>query len=57
MLSSFQSLVKPERDVASMKEIVTYITGFTLESFATAPSLQSLADQVLPYFGDDVILI
>lgn len=57
MLSSFQSLVKPERDVASMKEIVTYITWFTLESFANAPSLQSLKDQVLPYFGDDVILI
>ncbi len=56
-LSSFQSLVKPDRDVASMKEIVTYITWFTLESFATAPSLLSLADTVLPYFGDDVILI
>lgn len=40
-----------------MKEIVTYLTGFTIESFAQAPAIESLREQVLTYFGDDVILI
>lgn len=57
VVSQFQSLVKPLKPLQDLHEVVSYITGFTVQDFAQAPSIYDLEQTILSYFDDRTVII
>ena len=50
VLDTFQSLIKPKKDIKELKEIVRRVTGFKLEDLEHAPSASEVFKQCKHFF-------
>ncbi len=57
IIKTFQSLIKPTKPIKELKEIVRFLTGFSLQQLETAPNINQLLDQIQPFFTDKTIIV
>ncbi|MDR3168391.1 MAG: 3'-5' exonuclease [Candidatus Peribacteria bacterium] len=57
MIDSFDSLIRPTKDVKELKNIVKFITKIETAQLVFAPESSEIADQIAHFFGDKVIVI
>ncbi|HKL44293.1 MAG TPA: 3'-5' exonuclease, partial [Candidatus Absconditabacterales bacterium] len=56
-IKEFKSFVKPQKDISEIRDLVSYITGISLEDLNGAPSIFDLKKDIELFFGDNVVLI
>ena len=57
LLDSLSSPLRPTKPIKELKSIVTYLTQTSLEQLENAPSLTDILPQVLPFLGENTVLI
>ncbi|MDR0607766.1 MAG: 3'-5' exonuclease [Candidatus Peribacteria bacterium] len=57
MIDSFDSLIKPTKEITELKNIVKFITKIETAQLVFAPESSEIADQISHFFGDQVIII
>jgi DNA polymerase III alpha subunit (gram-positive type) len=57
MIDSFDSLIRPTKDVKELKNIVKFITKIETAQLVFAPESSEIAGQIAHFFGDKVIVI
>ncbi len=56
-IKEFKSFVKPQKDISELRDLVAYITGIKMDDIKDAPSILDLKDEILDFFGENVVLI
>lgn len=57
VLDTFQSLIKPKKNIKELKEIVRRVTGFQLEDLEHVPDITELIPQIQHFFTGNTIII
>ena len=47
---TYQSLIKPKKDIKELKEIVAHITGFKISDMEQAPSMEEILPEIEKFF-------
>ena len=53
----YVSLIKPQKKTDELKQIVGFITGLSIQDLETAPSRETVAQEIQRFFGPNTILI
>ncbi len=54
---TYQSLIKPEKEIDELKHIVSFITGLSIEDLHTAPTRQTIYEDIKEFFNENTIII
>jgi DNA polymerase-3 subunit epsilon len=57
IINSYQSLIKPKKDIKQLKSVVSHITGLQLSDLSDSPSMEDILDQVKTLITPNSILI
>lgn len=57
VINEFKSFLKPQKDIKELRDLVAYITWISLKDLESAPSIFDIKENILKFFGDDVILV
>lgn len=55
--NSFSSPLRPAKPIKELKSIVTYLTQTSLDQLEDAPTLEDILPQILPFLGENTVLI
>ena len=55
--ASYSSLIKPNKSIKELKEIVQYVTGFDIAGLQFAPPHQQVFSEIQEYLQKDMILV
>lgn len=57
VISEFQSLIKPKKKTDELKDIVWFITGFSISDLEHAPSVEEIQLQISDFFGSNTVVV
>ena len=57
IIDEYVSLIKPQKKTDELKQIVGFITGLSIQDLETAPSRDTVAQDIKRFFGPNTILI
>lgn len=57
VLDTFQSLIKPQKNIKELKEIVRWVTGFQLEDLENAPDASEVFEQCKHFFWTNTVIV
>jgi DNA polymerase III alpha subunit (gram-positive type) len=57
IIDSFESLIRPQRDIKELKNIVHFITKIETAQLVFAPTAAEILPQIQHFFGENVIII
>jgi DNA polymerase III epsilon subunit-like protein len=57
IIDTFESLIKPQKDIQELKNIVHFITKIEVAQLVFAPTLEEILPQIQHFFGPEVIII
>lgn len=57
IIDSFESLIRPQKDIKELKNIVKFITKIETAQLVFAPEISEITPQIEHFFGENVILI
>lgn len=57
IIDQFQSLIKPSKKTDELKDIVWFITWFSIADLEHAPFREEILSKISHFFGDDVVVI
>lgn len=57
IIDSFESLIKPQKDIKELKNIVHFITKIEVAQLVFAPTIEEIVPQIQHFFWENVIII
>lgn len=57
IIDYFESLIRPDKDITELKNIVSFITKIKTAELVFAPSVSEIAQQIQHFFSDNTIII
>jgi DNA polymerase III alpha subunit (gram-positive type) len=57
IIDSFESLIKPQKDIKELKNIVQFITKIETAQLVFAPEIEEIASQISHFFDEKTIII
>ncbi len=57
IIKEFSSLIKPQKEIKELKQIVWFITGISLSKLETAPHIEDLQEEIIQFFGGNSYII
>ncbi|MDR0651540.1 MAG: 3'-5' exonuclease [Candidatus Peribacteria bacterium] len=57
IIDSFDSLIKPQKDIQQLKNIVSFITKIEIAQLVFAPKIEEVVPNIQHFFGPEVIII
>jgi len=57
IIDTFQSLIKPKKPLKELKDIVRFLTGFSLDDLKDAPTMEELLPQLKEFFSGECIAV
>lgn len=57
IIGEYQSLIKPDKKTDELKHIVGFITGLSINELETAPTRETVEQEIQKFFGENSIII
>ncbi|NOZ43682.1 MAG: hypothetical protein GXP45_00650 [bacterium] len=57
IIKSFSSLIKPQKNIYELKNIVKFLTGISIEQLQQAPGIEELSPDILNFFDEKTYII